>query len=199
MHYGINVLTPFDPARHEARDLITSSWDGLRYADNQMSWKLSKASFSRNLSSTLADYLMQGAIVDRSTKLEFTLSSRVTENELGIAEHSAEVFYSELDDAPRTSYASGCKKLGTIRLNFRDIDLNGCPLRSINGGYVRRVTANYVVSFGNRGGHLFFSAFVNGQEVGNTTMTFDGYVDGDNSQQNVDSDTVPNLPPCAPQ
>lgn len=138
----------------------------------------------------------KGSVVDKSTNIEFILTHEVVHDTLAIDRHNATVYCADEDEAPRTTYANGSTKLGIISLDFRGVDLTTSPGKVINGRYVRKVSTTYVVTFGDRAGVLCFTASVNGVEVGNTTMTFDGH---GSQQGSADTGSNANGPPCAVQ
>lgn len=44
MHYGWACAEPYDPVRHDARDLCISIWDGSHQAAGNMRWPMEKVS-----------------------------------------------------------------------------------------------------------------------------------------------------------
>ncbi|CZT22028.1 related to hsp70 protein [Ramularia collo-cygni] len=180
MHYGIAVSQPFDPVIHQVRDSFADKWDGSPRAGSQIKWSLNK-----------------GGIVDRSTQIQFDLTSDVFDDNQASIKHDATVYCSRADAAPRTTYAPSSQVLGVIGLSFRDVNLDDFPVKVINGRNMRRVKATYVVSFGDLGGVLKFSASVGSVEIGNTSFTFDG--PGSQQHHTANTEAGDYMPPCAMQ
>lgn len=61
-----------------------------------------------------------------------------------------------------------------MKMDFRGVDLTSHESKWTDGCLLRQVDAEFHIHFGARRGVLEFSATVGDQQVGNTSVTFDG-------------------------
>ncbi|KAF7196935.1 Heat shock 70 kDa protein 12B [Pseudocercospora fuligena] len=154
-HYGFSVHQPYDRVRHRPKDQFVWDWDGSLRADNMMEWQLAK-----------------GDVVDDKTNIKFELFWLVYDYGNQIFNNT--IYCSADDEAPLFVDDYGVQKLATISQDFSAADLTAFQPKLINGSWARRVKCEYTINFGHRRGVLCFSCRINGQEIGNTTIKFDG-------------------------
>ncbi|EME86907.1 uncharacterized protein MYCFIDRAFT_172600 [Pseudocercospora fijiensis CIRAD86] len=161
LHYGFACHVAFDPMVHDKRDRFISDWDGTARASGNLFWQLEK-----------------GALVDQNTKIAFSVYRTISE-ESKYGKHETDVYVSDLDEAPDRVRDKGARVLVTFTSDFSKVDLSQYPSRKVKGRTLRRIDCEYIVHFGHRKGVLCFSCLVNGQEIGNTTVTFENQTEKD--------------------
>ncbi|EME38937.1 hypothetical protein DOTSEDRAFT_83580 [Dothistroma septosporum NZE10] len=154
-HYGFVLGNKFDPVRHRPKDKYTSPWDGSPMAEGNLHWKMEK-----------------GDLIDENTKITLHISACVNEGYPG--NHEAVIYSSDLDDAPDHIRWPGSKKVAVMNMDFSGVDLSRYPSRWSGGSQLRKVHSEFHIHFGARRGVLEFSCTVGDQQIGNTSVTFDG-------------------------
>lgn len=142
--------------RHKKKDRFIWDWDGTARADGNMGWQLSK-----------------GDVVNEATEIKSSYFMTVYEDSMS-KPCLSDIYISDHDDAPYHVRQAGVRKLATISLDMSIVDMSSHEHRIVDGRVLRRLEVEYKVQFGHRRGVLLFLAFVDGEDVGNTTVTFDG-------------------------